>query len=150
GTGHAYNIDYEHRKPEVKHAAPPSARPPMKLTVVRGEADAGEYAIDAERVNIGRLKEVVGEKDGLRRRNDVAFAETETTVSREHAHIRYDAESGKYRLYDSGSQRGTSIFRGGRRLEAPRVRGVQLRSGDEIHVGDARLKFEELAIQLSS
>jgi pSer/pThr/pTyr-binding forkhead associated (FHA) protein len=72
----------------------------------------------------------------------VAFAETETTVSREHAHIRYDAESGKYRLYDSGSQRGTSIFRDGRRLEAPRVRGVQLRSGDEIHVGDARVRFE--------
>lgn len=142
GAGRPYQIDYERRKEAVEHAPAPSARPAMKLTVVRGQADEAEYAIDAERVNIGRLKEVVGEKDGLRRRNDVAFEETETTVSREHAHIRYDAESGKYRLYDSGSQRGTSIFRDGRRLEAPRVRGVQLRSGDEIHVGDARLKFE--------
>lgn len=141
-TGRPFQIDYERRKGEVEQAPPPSVRPAVKLTVVRGQADEAQYAIDAERVNIGRLKEVVGEKDGLRRRNDVAFAETETTVSREHAHIRYDAESGKYRLYDSGSQRGTSIFRDGRRLEAPRVRGVQLRPGDEIHVGDARLKFE--------
>lgn len=137
-----FHVEYVHRKGMVEAAAAPSARPAIKLTVVRGEADAKEYAIDAERVNIGRLKEVVGEKDGLRRRNDVAFAETETTVSREHAHIRFDDESGKYRLYDSGSQRGTSIFREGRRLDAPRVRGVQLRSGDEIHVGDARVKFE--------
>lgn len=142
GTVRPFQIDYEHRKGAVVHAPEPSARPAIKLTVVRGQADATEYAIDAERVNIGRLKEVVGEKDGLRRRNDVAFAETETTVSREHAHIRYDSESGKYRLYDSGSQRGTSVFRDGRRLDAPRVRGVQLRPGDEIHVGDARVKFE--------
>jgi hypothetical protein len=135
-------VDCEHRKGVVERTEAPSSRPAIKLTVVRGQADSAEYAIDAERVNIGRLKEVVGEKDGLRRRNDIAFAETETTVSREHAHIRYDAESGKYRLYDSGSQRGTSIFRDGRRLEAARVRGVQLVSGDEIHVGDARVKFE--------
>ena len=137
-----FQIDYERRKEAVERSPAADRRPAMKLTVVRGEADAAEYAIDAERVNIGRLKEVAGEKDGLRRRNDVAFAETETTVSREHAHIRFDVESGKYRLYDSGSQRGTSIFRGGRRLEASRVRGVQLRSGDEIHVGEARVRFE--------
>lgn len=142
GIGRPFQIDYQRSKGAVERASTPNARPAMKLTVVRGQTGAAEYAIDAERVNIGRLKEVVGDKDGLRRRNDVAFAETETTVSREHAHIRYDAESGKYRLYDSGSQRGTSIFRDGRRLEAPRVRGVQLRSGDEIHVGDARVRFE--------
>lgn len=144
-AGRPFEIEYAHLKQAA--AAPEAAagpRPVMKLTVVRGQAEAPEYVLDAERVNIGRLKEVVGEKDGLRRRNDVAFAETETTVSREHAHIRYDAESGKFRLYDSGSQRGASIFRDGRRLEAPRVRGVQLRSGDEIHVGDARVKFETL------
>lgn len=142
-TTRPFHIDYVHGKQARATAtAQPAARPSMKLTVVRGQADAEEYTIDAERVNIGRLKEVVGDRDGLRRRNEIAFADTETTVSREHAHIRYDVESGKYRLYDSGSQRGTSIFREGRRLDAPRVRGVQLRSGDEIHVGDARVKFE--------
>lgn len=121
-----------------------NARPHATLTILRGEANVAEYTIQAERVNIGRLKEVIGGKDGLRRRNDIAFADTETTVSREHAYIRYDAESGKFRLYDSLSQRGTSVFRDGRRLEVPKgvAHGFQLRSGDEIHVGDARIVFE--------
>jgi hypothetical protein len=121
-----------------------NVRPNAKLTVLRGEADRAEYMIQSDRVNIGRLKEVVGDKDGLRRRNDIAFADTETTVSREHAHIRYDAESGKFRLFDSLSQRGTSVFREGRRLEVPKglTHGFQLRPGDEIHVGDARIAFE--------
>lgn len=120
------------------------ARPNAKLTVLRGQADPSEYSIASDRVNIGRLKEVVGDREGLRRRNDIAFAETETSVSREHAYIRFDAESGKFRLYDSMSQRGTSLFREGRRLETPKgpTRGVQLRSGDEIHLGEARILFE--------
>jgi len=127
----------------VKRAAE-TARPAAKLTVIRGEADPHEFDIAADRVNIGRLPEVFGDRDGLRRRNDIAFADTETSVSREHAHIRYDAESGRFRLHDSGSQRGTSIFREGRRLEVPKgnPQGVQLRSGDEINVGSARLRFE--------
>jgi hypothetical protein len=137
-----FHIDYASRKQAPKPAG--VTRPAIKLTVVRGEAESTEYAIAVERVNIGRLKEVVGEKDGLRRRNDIAFAETETTVSREHAYIRYDADSCKFRVYDCGSQRGTSVFREGRRLEVPRgpTRGVQLQSGDEIHLGEARLRFD--------
>jgi len=134
-----FRIDYSNHKAEV---VVPAGRPALKLTISRGQAEAPEYIFDYERVNIGRLKEVVGEKDGLRRRNDVVFAETETTVSREHAQIRYDVETGKFRLYDSGSQRGTAVFRSGRRLDAPRARGVQLQPGDEIHIGDARIKFE--------
>ncbi len=138
-----FHIDYASHKEPRKPAAT-AARPTIKLTVLRGAAEATEYVISVDRVNIGRLKEVVGEKDGLRRRNDIAFEDTETTVSREHAYVRYDAESGRFRLYDSGSQRGTSIFRGGRRLEVPRgpTRGVQLQSGDEIHLGEARLRFD--------
>jgi pSer/pThr/pTyr-binding forkhead associated (FHA) protein len=138
-----FHIDYASRKGPPKPAAG-TARPAIKLTVVRGDAESTEYVIAVERVNIGRLKEVVGERDGLRRRNDIAFKETETTVSREHAYIRYDADSGKFRVYDSGSQRGTSIFRAGRRLEVPRgpTRGVQLQPGDEIHLGEARLGFD--------
>jgi hypothetical protein len=37
-----------------------------------------------------------------RRRNDVVFAETETTVSREHAQIRSDVETGKHPDFTSG------------------------------------------------
>jgi hypothetical protein len=119
-------------------------RPQVKLIVVRGQADATEYEFDADRINIGRLKEVVSDKDGLRRRNEVAFSESEITVSREHAFIRYDAGDGNFRLYDSMSQRGTNVFREGRRFQVPKgpTRGFQLRSGDEIHLGEARVRFQ--------
>jgi hypothetical protein len=137
-----FRIDYSTQKGPAKLTA--ARRPGAMLTVVRGQADAQEYAIQSDRVNIGRLKEVVGDKDGLRRRNDIAFSDAETSVSREHAYIRYDSESGRFRLYDNRSQRGTSVFRDGRRLEAPRssTRGLQLQSGDELHLGEARLVFE--------
>ena len=129
-----------------RHKAPVAARSSAKLTVVRGESETPEFVLSGDRVNIGRMKEVVGEKEGLRRRNDIAFAETETSVSREHACIRYDPDSTSFRVYDSNSQRGTAVFRDGRRIEVPRgaTRGVQLRTGDEIHVGDARVRFELL------
>jgi hypothetical protein len=141
-TARPFRIEYSTVKTPAKSAVAP--RPAARLIVVRGQADPPQYEIRSDRVNIGRLKEVIGDRDGLRRRNDIAFADTETSVSREHAYIRYDAEAGHFRLYDSRSQRGTSVFREGRRLEAPRgsVHGLQLRSGDEIHVGDARLLFE--------
>ena len=86
-------------------------RPPAKLVVIQGQADATEFAIRSDRVNLGRLKEILSDKGGLVRRNDLAFDESETTVSREHAFIRYDPGSKKFRLYDSMSQRGTSVFR---------------------------------------
>ncbi len=140
-AGRPFQIGYSNRKAAV---AERGKRPPIKLTVLRGEADAAEYSLAAERVNLGRLKEVLGEKEGLRRINDVAFADTETTVSREHAYIRYDLDTGKFRVYDSGSQRGTSVYRDGRRVDVPRgpTRGVQLQAGDEIHLGEARVRFE--------
>lgn len=142
-TGRPFRIDYSN----VKSAPAPAmqnTRPAAKLTVIRGEADAAEYIIASDRINLGRLKEVVSDKDGLRRRNDVSFAETESTVSREHAFIRYHAETGKFRLYDSRSQRGTTVFRQGRRFEVPKgpTHGFQLLSGDEIHLGSARLRFD--------
>ncbi|MGA8028021.1 MAG: FHA domain-containing protein [Bryobacteraceae bacterium] len=138
-----FRIDYASLKdnsaPKIRNA-----RPNAKLKILRGQAEAGEYAIHSDRVNIGRMKEVAGEKGGLRRRNEIAFADTETTVSREHAYVRYDVETGKFRLYDSGSQRGTFVFRDGRRLDVPKdaTHGLQLRPGDEIYLGDARIVFE--------
>jgi hypothetical protein len=137
---HPFVIDYLRARGASLH----STRPDAMLTVIQGQADAAKYSIASDRFNIGRLKEVTGEREGLRRRNDVAFADTETTVSREHAYIRYDPDSSRFRLYDSGSERGTAIFRQGRRVEVPKgaARGVQLQSGDEIHIGNARLLFE--------
>lgn len=143
-TEHPYRIDFLRTREAARREAARNARPNAKLRVLQGESDAPEYPIVSDRVNIGRLKEVVGEREGLRRRNDIAFADSETTVSREHAYIRYNSDTGKFCLYDSSSQRGTAVFRQGRRLEVPKgaVRGVQLQSGDEIHVGKACLVFE--------
>lgn len=143
-SGRPFAAEYSSGKGASPGKLNRNARPHAKLTIVRGAAEVTEHTIQSDRVNIGRLKEVIGDKDGLRRRNDIAFSDAETTVSREHAYIRYDAESGRFRLYDSLSQRGTSVFREGRRLEVPKgvTHGFQLRSGDEIHVGDARIAFE--------
>jgi len=142
-TDDPLHIDYLNVKAEPP-AIVPKEGPRARLIVERGEADSAEYAIESDVINLGRTKEVTSEREGLRRRNHIAFADTETTVSREHAIIRYDRESGKFLLFDSRSQRGTNIFRDGRRVEVPKnlTHGVQLRSGDEIHLGNARLRFE--------
>jgi hypothetical protein len=142
-AGRAVRVDYSNSK-SVTPAAASNVRPNAKLTVVRGEADISEYAIDSDRTNIGRLKEVVSDKEGLRRRNHVSFAEAESTVSREHAFIRYDHASSRFRLYDDKSQRGTVVFRDGHRFEVPKgpMHGFELHSGDEIHLGSARLRFD--------
>jgi hypothetical protein len=149
GVEPKFRVDYSNVKSPAAAPAIPNSRPAAKLTVILGEADATEHIIDSDRVNIGRLKEVISDKDGLRRRNHISFSETETTVSREHAFIRYDSESGKFRLYDSMSQRGTNVFRDGRRFEVPKgpTHGFQLRSGDEIHLGSARLRFDIDALE---
>lgn len=142
-TGRPFHINYSHIRAAQVDAIS-QTRPQAKLTVLRGQADSDEYMINADRVNLGRMKEVVSAKDGLRRRNDLAFAETETTVSREHAYLRYDPPSGKFRIYDNMSQHGTVVFRNGRRFAVPKgpTRGFQLHFGDEIHLGDVRVRFE--------
>jgi pSer/pThr/pTyr-binding forkhead associated (FHA) protein len=136
----SFTVEYSRRTIEPPK---PVERPPAKLVVVHGAGEPSELAITSNRVNIGRLKEVLSERDGLRRRNDLAFSESEVTVSREHAYIAYDAAAGKFRLCDYQSTRGTAVFRDGRRIEVPRAspRGVPLQSGDEIHLGAARVKF---------
>ena len=142
-TGHPFHINYSHVKSTVQSTSR-HIRPHAKITVLRGQADPSEYTISSDRVNLGRLKEVVGAKDGLRRRNDIAFAESETTVSREHAYLRYDSASGKFRLHDAMSQHGTNVFRDGRRFTVPKglAHGLPLQAGDEIHLGAARLRFD--------
>lgn len=118
-------------------------RPPARLVVIRGTADTDELAIDRDVVHLGRLKEVMDRSGGLSRRNDISFADTETTVSRKHASVRYDRASGKFRAYnDPESQSGTKVFRNGQPLACDSTRGVQLHSGDEIILGDARVRFE--------
>ena len=57
----------------------------------------------------------------------------------------YDEILDEYRLCDDGSEFGTRVFRDGRSIECPsgNRRGEKLRSGDEIYLGRACLRFEQ-------
>ena len=135
-----YRISYQRSAaPAAKVAA---ARPAARLVVVEGHADVQELTIDRNLLYIGRLKDVVNSKTGLERRNQLAFDAAETTVSRKHARLEYDPESGKFRLFNDPEQ--TSVSRDGRGIPCDASRGVQLRSGDELVLGKARVRFEIL------
>jgi hypothetical protein len=133
-----FRIEYRRKRVEQ-----PVTRPPAHLVVLQGNAAERDLAIDRDLVYLGRLNEVKNKAGGLERRNDLAFADTETTVSRKHAWLRYDPAEGKFRAYnDPASSLGTQVFRDGRIIVCDSTRGVQLQSGDELHLGDARVRFE--------
>src|SRR5262249_7905893 len=97
-------------------------------------------------IDLGRCVEVKDANGRLIRTNDVAFVEgsgeINQTVSRQHAHITHQPKSGEFRLYDDGSAHGTHIVRQGRTVTGLRgSRGVRLRSGDELVLGDARMRI---------
>jgi len=121
-----------------------------RLVVHSGQANVAELRLDKPRTHIGREVNVY-RNQGLHRRNDLAFiedTEINRSVSREHAHIRYDRATGEYRLfndrwYQRGAECGTWIVRDGLSREVHRdSRGVRLESGDEIHFGRAVVEFE--------
>jgi hypothetical protein len=137
------------RKAAAGEAGAPvrTIRPALRLAVLKGKAVRDAYDLDAERIFLGRLEEVLDAVGRVKRRNDVAFVEEgeiEQTVSREHARIAWDPESLAFWLRDEGSASGTLLFRGGRSIEVSRHdrRGVRLENGDEIYLGRAALKVE--------
>jgi pSer/pThr/pTyr-binding forkhead associated (FHA) protein len=102
------------------------------------------------RIEVGRCGEVRDHRNRLVRTNHVVFADTEPalnhTVSRRHAHLDYHAGEGAYRVYDDGSEQGTSVTRAGRTIAVPPgPRGVRLQPGDEIVLGLARLRVKTTA-----
>ena len=122
-----------------------------RLRVRHGQSNASELSIQKSRVHIGREVDVY-RNGGMYRRNDLAFvedSEVNRSVSREHAHIDYDATTGEYRLFNDrwyarGTDCGTRIVRDGVSLEVHRdTRGSKLEPGDEIHLGRAIVIFEE-------
>jgi len=127
-------------------AAPANVAPMhVEVTVLRGTTEPPSYATAAVRIDLGRGIEVRDDRNRLLRTNHVAFTEGATaenqTVSRKHAHIAFDPQSGTHRLHDDGSVHGTGIVRGGRTIPVPPgARGVRLRSGDEIVLGEARVR----------
>ena len=117
----------------------------LDLTIVHGEADRRTYSFTSHRIDIGRGGEVRNNRSALIRTNDVAFSDTSApinrSVSRQHSHIALDRASHQFRLHDDGSVYGTSIVRKGRTLPVPfGSRGVRLQSGDEIALGEARVR----------
>jgi FHA domain-containing protein len=124
--------------------APAIAR--IDLTVVRGTAERKTYSFAARRIDLGRCAEVRDTRNRLVRTNHVAFVEgsgeVNQSVSRRHAHIAYEPASGGYRLRDEGSVHGTSVVRNGTTVAVPAGSlGVRLRTGDELVLGEARLRI---------
>ena len=91
--------------------------------------------------------------EGPSRKNDLAFTEDNhinRSVSREHAHVVVDRKSGEYRLHNdrwykagaTAANSGVWIVRDGLSQPVHRSdRGIALKSGDEIHLGQAIIKF---------
>jgi hypothetical protein len=127
----------------VPSPEPSAAR--LEMTIVHGEADRRTYSFTSPRIDIGRGGEVRNDRSALIRTNDVAFSDSagpiNRSVSRQHAHIALDRELNQFRLHDDGSVHGTRILRKGRTLPVPfGSRGVRLQSGDEIVLGEARVR----------
>jgi pSer/pThr/pTyr-binding forkhead associated (FHA) protein len=145
----------EYKRTASKEKAGKSDRPgsPMnvpaaKLVITKGTAREKEFALKKNRVNIGRMAEIVDKDKRVVRRNELVFPEGEDrinqSVSRAHAHIRYDEATGDYRLFDDQSAMGTRIFRDGTNIDvyASNTRGNRLQPGDEIYFGQASVTFE--------
>lgn len=123
-----------------------------RLRVLSGSTGQAEYSLrpDGSRITIGR-EERVQLPDGFVRINTVAFAadssdEANRFVSRQHAHIRYDAALGQYLLFaDAGGlpphnktkvkSRGADTAVKLQSAEVPQ----QLRDGDQIMLGHSAL-----------
>lgn len=130
---------------DAEPTPPRDARPRLHVAVLKGQATRDSFGLDADRIYLGRLEEVLDAAGRVKRRNDVAFleeGECNQTVSREHARIVWDPESRSYWLRDEGSASGTLLFRAGRSIEVSRHdrHGVRLADGDEIYLGRAAVK----------
>ena len=95
--------------------------PAAKLVIRNGGFDGMEYPLQAEETLIGRNPTT-----------DVTLLDE--NISREHALILFDAESGVYTIEDLQSTNGTKVNGKG-------VRSHALQPGDEIQVGHTRFQF---------
>lgn len=130
-------------QPVSSQAAAPRQR--IQLDVVNGTAHRASEPWTPARIDIGRCVEVRDHRQRLIRTNQIAFldqgAGVNETVSRCHAHVEYHDGSAGYRVYDDRSAHGTGVLRKGRTIAvSPGSRGVRLQTGDEIVLGEARLR----------
>jgi hypothetical protein len=127
----------------------PQTQTPAILSVVSGKANHARLKLEKARTNIGRTVEVF-RAAGPSRRNDLAFLggdEIDKTVSREHAHIVRALATSEYRLFNDRVYKGEGncglwVVRDGLSFPVHHgSRGALLRSGDEIHLGTAVVRF---------
>jgi hypothetical protein len=141
-----YHVEFVRSEEPVQAvASDAAAQGRIELTVLNGAAQKRTFVLSGARIDLGRCAEVRDSRHRLIRTNHVAFTEqpddVNRSVSRRHAHISYDAESEQFRLHDDGSEHGTGIVREGRTVPVPRAaRGVRLFPGDEIVLGEARVR----------
>ena len=133
------------REDQPAPVAVPRSVPTLKLSVLRGKASHRAYTFTGGRIDLGRRVEVLDARHRVVRTNHVAFAEdgddANGSVSRRHAHIIYDPGGGDYRLLDDRSAHGTGIVRHGKTIAVhPGPRGVRLEDGDELMLGQAKLR----------
>jgi hypothetical protein len=121
--------------------------PSIQLTVMVGNADKADYRFTRRRINIGRLAEVLDSENRIVRRNDLSLKDDASaenaSVSRAHAHIEFDPDASRFRVFDDGSSHGTTVIRDGGVIPVPRgtSKGTVLQSGDDIIVGKAHIRF---------
>ena len=133
------------KKPTVhKHAS-------AFIKVLNGEAEKRLYSISSSDrvINIGRERRVQT-ADGFMRENNIAFpdnsnSESNRSVSRQHAHIEWDNESGSFILFpDEGGVPPLNKIKvravGGSpiKLQALEI-GHHLQEGDQIIIGESAL-----------
>jgi FHA domain len=154
-------VDVAARGFDVHYSSIPTRQPSeeameVRLTVIAGSAEQQQLCLKKKRINLGRLVEVIDADGRLTRKNDVAFRDDapapNPSVSRAHAHIEFDPDKGVFRVFDDRSAHGTSVLRDGSVIPVPQglSKGIALRHGDEIVLGQARLLFEEGGSELPS
>ena len=142
-----YHLDFANGASVEPPSPAPAAVQGIELTITLGAGDKPAYALTQDRINVGRGEEVRDSRNHLIRTNHVVFKDgggaTNDTVSRRHAHIDYDVRARDFRITDDRSAHGTSVVRNGVAIPVhPGSRGVRLQTGDEIVLGEARLKVK--------
>lgn len=153
-TSPQWHADFAHAALPIVDAQPPAVvagQPSIELTIDHHADGTRTSSFVQDRIDLGRCAEVRDGRNRLIRTNHVAFADEagpiNHSVSRRHAHIEFTASSGDYRLHDDRSAHGTSVLRNGRAIAVPSgARGIRLQSGDEIVLGEARVR---VAIRLA-
>ncbi len=121
------------------------------IKVLNGEAEKAEYAITSQagKINIGRESKTAT-ADGFHRQNHIAFIgsskhESNRSISRQHAHIEWDAEAGAFFIFaDEGgippynktkvkASNGLPV-----KLQTTQI-GHRLSNGDQLIIGESAI-----------